>query len=64
MIVSLKPGPRADRLFHHLHKERIVIRQVRFSEDEVSFEITRDSLPALRRARRFAGARIKLHYED
>ncbi|MGM9950712.1 MAG: sporulation protein YqfD [Lysinibacillus sp.] len=64
VIVSLKSGPRADRLFHHLHKERIVIRQVRFSEDEMSFEITRDNLPALRRARRIAGARIKLHYED
>lgn len=64
VIVSLKQGPRADRLFHHLHKERIVMRQVRFSNNEVSFEITRDNLPALRRARRFAGASLKLQYED
>ncbi|KGR81499.1 sporulation protein YqfD [Lysinibacillus odysseyi] len=64
VIVSLKQGPRADRLFHHLHKERIVMKQVRFSNNEVSFEITRDNLPALRRARRFAGANLKLRYDD
>lgn len=64
VIVTLKQGPRADRLFHHLHKERIVMRQVRFSDQKVSFEITKDSLPALRRARRFAGASLKLQYDN
>lgn len=64
VIVTLKQGPRADRLFHYLHKERIVMRQVRFSDQKVSFEITKDSLPALRRARRFAGASLKLQYDN
>lgn len=40
------------------------MRQVRFSDQKVSFEITKDSLPALRRARRFAGASLKLQYDN
>ena len=64
VLVEVKQGPHVNRLFHLLHKERIVIRQVRFSEHHVTFEIRRNDVSALRRIRRKSKVRLKLRYEN
>jgi len=64
VLVEVKQGPHVNRLFHLLHKERIVIRQVRFSNHHVTFEIRRNDVSALRRIRRKSKVRLKLRYEN
>ena len=64
VLVEVKQGPHVNRLFHLLHKERIVIRQVRFSEHHVTFEIRRNDVSTLRRIRRKSKVRLKLRYEN
>ncbi|WP_431029753.1 sporulation protein YqfD [Lysinibacillus sp. LZ02] len=63
VLVEVTQGPHVNRLFHLLHKERIIIRNVRFSEHDVTFEIKRSDLPTLRRIRRNTKARLKLRYD-
>ena len=64
VLVELKQGPHVNHLFHLLHKERIIVRQVRFSDHYVTFEIRRNDVSALRRIRRKTKVPLKLRYEN